>query len=89
MMGGAFFYLIDMVLNVVQVLVLGSVIVSWVNADPRNPIVQMLRATTEPMYRPFRILTQYIPGPMDWAPLVLLLVVEFVRRLAMAALTLH
>jgi YggT family protein len=83
-MASALLYVIDMLFNVVQLLVIGSIIVSWVGADPSNPIVQMLRATTEPMYKPFRALTSKIPGPVDWSPLVLLLVLGFLHRVAIA-----
>lgn len=69
-----------MVLQLVQILVITSVIVSWVGADPNNQIVQVIRATTEPIFRPVRILTSRIPGPLDWSPIIVLLIIEFVRR---------
>jgi len=64
-------------LFLVQILVFASIIVSWVSADPSNPIVQMIYSVTEPIYRPVRRLTSRIPGPLDWAPLAVLLIVLF------------
>lgn len=86
-MASAFMYVIDMVFNMIQVLVVGSIIVSWVGADPSNPIVQMLRGTTEPLYRPLRPLARMIPGPLDWSPVILLLIVGFLHRLAISMLS--
>ena len=58
----------------------------WVCADPYNPIVQMLRGVTEPLYRLVRPLTSKIPGPLDWSPLVILILFGFLHRLAVSAI---
>lgn len=71
---------LQIVLNMIQVLILASIIISWVNADPSNQIVSMIRSMTEPLYRPIRRLTRNLPGPFDWAPLILMLLVVFVDR---------
>ena len=66
-------------LNMLQILIFASVLIGWVGGDPNNQMVQMVRAITEPLYRPFRKITQNIPGPLDWAPLLLILVIIFVQ----------
>lgn len=71
---------LDIVLQLLTLLVIASWIVSMVGADPHNPIVAAIRSTTEPMYRPFRKLASKLPGPLDWAPMMLLLVIVFVQR---------
>jgi YggT family protein len=64
--------------NMIVVLVMASIICSWVNADPRNPIVQMIQRTTEPMFRPFRkVLGPLIPA-IDLSPIIVLLLTKFV-----------
>ena len=75
-----FAFVLDLVLNLVQLLVIASIIISWVNADPYNPIVRTVTSITEPLYRPFRRLTSRIPGPFDWAPLILILVIVFLQK---------
>ncbi len=42
------------ILSVIQWLVIIAAVISWVSPDPRNPIVQFLYRTTEPILRPFR-----------------------------------
>ena len=35
-------------------IVIIAALISWVNPDPRNPIVRFLWGITEPLFRPFR-----------------------------------
>jgi YggT family protein len=70
---------ISFILNMVQYLVFGSVIVSWLNADRDNPVVRLIHQTTEPMFRPLRKFTNKIPGPLDWAPMVVLMIIIFLQ----------
>lgn len=72
--------ILDLVLNMIQLMVLASIIISWVGADPSNQIVTAIRAMTEPLYKPIRKMTANFPGPLDWAPMILLLVVIFIQR---------
>ena len=68
---------IELILNFVQLLIIASVIISYVGADPNNQIVRMIQGMTEPMFRPIRRLTRNLPGPFDWAPMLLLLFIVF------------
>lgn len=77
---------IEVILNMVQVLIFASIIVSWVGADPRNQIVQMIGRMTEPLYRPLRGITSKIPGPFDWAPMILILIIIFLQKSVVAYL---
>ena len=62
--------ILKIVCSFIKLLIIASVIVSFVG-DPNNQIVQMIYRITEPMYRPIRRLTSKIPGPLDWAPMLL------------------
>ena len=56
-----------------------SALLSWVQPDPYNPIVQMLYRLTEPAYAMVR---RYIPtvfGGMDMAPLILIFAIQFLE----------
>lgn len=68
---------LELVLNMIQLLIIASVIISWVNADPNNSLVRAIQSMTEPMFRPFRRLTRNVPGPFDFAPLIVLLLTVF------------
>lgn len=72
--------LLPIVFNLLTLLIILSVVISWVNADPYNPLVQLVRRLTEPMFRPFRKLTKGITGPFDLAPLIVLLILVFLQN---------
>jgi YggT family protein len=68
-------------------IVLGSVIVSWVNADPYNPIVRFLRAVTEPVfYRIRRAMPFVVFQGFDLSPIVVFIGIEIVRRVLVNSL---
>ena len=52
--GGALLDVILWILQGIWWIVIIAALVSWVNPDPRNPIVRFLWGVTEPMFRPFR-----------------------------------
>jgi len=69
-------------LQIVQWLVIIAAVISWVNPDPRNPIVQFLYRTTEPILRPFRwILPPRRTGGIDFSPILVILLILFVKVL--------
>ncbi len=88
--GSAAGALVDVILYALQALqwiVIIAALVSWVNPDPRNPIVRFLWGVTEPLFRPFRrLLPPSRTGGIDLSPIFVLLVIflvsRFVARLA-------
>ena len=68
------------ILSVIQWLVIIAAVISWVNPDPRNPIVQFLYRTTEPILRPFRkILPPRRTGGIDFSPILVILLIIFLK----------
>jgi len=68
------------ILSVIQWLVIIAAIISWVNPDPRNPIVQFLYRTTEPILRPFRrLLPPGRTGGIDFSPILVILAIIFIK----------
>ena len=55
-------------------------LISWVNPDPYNPVVQFLYKTTEPMLTPIRRLFPVAWGiGIDLSPLVAFLILIFLK----------
>jgi len=78
---------LDLVLNIIFWLVAIRALISWVNPDPGNVIVRFLEKTTEPMLRPVRIhLPLFLRFGIDISPLVLLLLVMFLRAFLVKSL---
>ena len=66
--------LLSMAITIYTYLILGSVIISWVGADPNNPIVRFLRQVTEPLfYRVRKILPAFFfKSGLDFTPMIVL-----------------
>jgi len=61
--------MLDGLLTIYKYILLASVIISWVNADPYNPIVNFIYRVTDPLLRRIR---RHMPdtGALDLSPLV-------------------
>lgn len=79
---------LDGLLNIYSLVLLVAIIASWVNADPYNPIVRFLRGATEPLLaRVRRTLPFVVVGSFDLSPLVVFLVLQFLRTFLVGTLT--
>ena len=70
-----------MMLELYKWVVIISALISWVNPDPGNPIVQFLKKVTEPVYEYIR---RYIPttiGGIDLSPIIVLFSILFLQAL--------
>ena len=61
-------------------IIIGRVIISWVNADPSNPIVRFLYSATEPVLERVRQRLPLYAGGFDLSPIVVWIVVIFLQR---------
>lgn len=68
-------------------IMLVAVLVTWLSPDPHNPIIQFLRAATEPLlYQVRRWIPFVVVGRFDLSPIVVLIGIEFVRYLLVQSL---
>ncbi len=82
-MSDLFYFLsiaVGLVLDIFFILVLVSVGISWFDASPYNPYVQLVYKLTEPMYRPFRKWTSRLSHQIDLAPMVVMLIIVFLQK---------
>lgn len=70
---------VDMILNFYMWIVIAAAVISWVNPDPRNPIVRFLHGITEPVLYRIRRLVPTSFGGIDIAPMILIFVILFVQ----------
>lgn len=72
--------LLSIALTIIYWLILIRAVISWVNPDPRNPIVQLLYKTTEPILYPIRrILPFSLRFGIDISPIIAFLAIIFLR----------
>ncbi len=78
---------VDLVLNAMSWLIIIRALLSWVNPDPFNPIVQFLNAVTEPVLYPIRKLI-----PLTWrlgidiSPVIAIFLLVFLRSFLVRSL---
>jgi YggT family protein len=70
---------IDIVLTVYMWIIIARALISWVNPDPRNKIVIFLYHITEPVLGPIRRIIPRHNLPIDFSPLLVLLVIIFLQ----------
>lgn len=75
----AFATILDWVLQILWFIILINALLSWVRPDPSNPIVQFLERVSDVICDPIRRLFPTGMGGFDFAPLIAMLVIWFVR----------
>jgi len=71
---------LSVVLNLMLFIVIGRAIISWVSADPSNPIVRFLHDASEPVLRPIRRIIPPVGPGIDLSPIIFLLVLLFLQE---------
>ena len=69
---------VDVILTILYWLILIRALVSWVNPDPFNPIVDFLRRSTEPILAPIRRLLPMTA--IDISPIIAFVAIIFLKQ---------
>lgn len=75
---------VNILLEVMKWLVIIRALISWVNPDPYNPVVQFLISTTEPVLGPIRRLLPI--SPLDISPIIAILIIWFLQSFLVGSL---
>lgn len=71
--------LIDFLLTAYMWIIIGRAVISWVNADPYNPIVRFLYDVTEPLLSRIRRVIPMSMGGIDFSPMILIMAIMFLQ----------
>jgi len=82
---GAVATILNIVITILIWFIIISAVISWVNPDPYNPIVQFLYRTTEPILRPIRRLIPF-RSPIDFSPMIAIIILFFLRLFVIGSL---
>ncbi len=77
---------LDYVLWAYTWILLGRVVISWVNADPYNPVVRFLYNATEPVLERVRARFPVYAGGLDLSPIVVWIAVLFLQHFLVRSL---
>lgn len=80
--------ILQLLLSIYTFVIAGAVIVSWVGADPYNPIVRFLNQMTEPVFWRIR---KRLPGfffktGIDFTPMIVLVLLILIDNLGVGLL---
>jgi YggT family protein len=79
-------WLLNNVLWAYMWIIIFRALISWVNPDPYNPIVQFLYKVTEPVLYPIRRMMGAFAIGIDLSPLIAILMIAFLQRFLVTAL---
>ncbi len=72
---------LSLIINLYTLIIVVAVLISWVNADPYNPIVRILRQLTEPV---FMMVRRFLPrallrSRLDVSPIIVLILLMLIE----------
>ena len=71
--------ILDIALTMYMWIIIARAVLSWVNPDPYNPIVQFLYRVTEPVMAPIRRWIPFGNMGIDFSPIILILAIVFLQ----------
>ena len=77
---------LDFVLTFYMWVIVIRALISWVNPDPYNPIVQFLYRVTEPVLSPIRRKLPIRTAGIDLSPIIAILIILFLQYFLIASL---
>ncbi len=80
-------YVLSIALNVIMWVIIIRALLSWVNPDPNNQIVQLIYAVAEIFLAPVRRIIPFsLRFGLDLSPFIAILVIVFLQKFAVASL---
>lgn len=78
--------ILNYVLEIYTWIIIIRALISWVNPDPYNPVVQFLYKVTEPVLSPLRKMMRTYSTGIDLSPLVVILIIMFLKQFLVSSL---
>ena len=77
---------LDYILWAYMWIVIARVVISWVNADPYNPLIRFIYSATEPVLERVRRILPVYAGGWDLSPFVVWIAVLFLQHFVVRSL---
>jgi YggT family protein len=78
---------LDIVITLLYWIIIIRALISWVNPDPFNPIVQFLQRVTEPILNPIRKALKMQFWAIDISPIIAIICLIFLQSFFVRTLT--
>ncbi len=71
---------VNIALQIYMWIIIARAVISWVNPDPYNPIVQFLYRSTDPLLYRVRRWVPVSGGGIDFSPIIVILAIIFLQK---------
>ncbi len=78
--------ILSFVLTAYMWIIIIYAVMSWINPDPYNPIVQFIHRIVDPFLNTIRKILPFAVGPLDLTPMIGILIILFTQRFVVGTL---
>ena len=78
------FQVIDMVFNLLQIIIIVRVVLSWVSHNPSNQFIQIIYQVSEPILKPIREILPITGMGFDLSPIVAFFLLGLLKKILLS-----
>ena len=78
------FQVIDMVFNLLQIIIIVRVVLSWISHNPSNQFIQIIYKVSEPILKPIREILPITGMGFDLSPIVAFFLLGLLKKILLA-----
>ena len=78
------FQVIDMVFNILQIIIIVRVVLSWISHNPSNQFIQIIYQVSEPILKPIREILPITGMGFDLSPIVAFFLLGLLKKTLLA-----
>ena len=78
------FQVIDMVFNILQIIIIVRVVLSWISHNPSNQFIRIIYQVSEPILKPIREILPLTGMGFDLSPIVAFFLLGLLKKILLA-----
>ncbi len=78
------FQVIDMVFNILQIIIIVRVVLSWISHNPSNQFIRIIYQVSEPILKPIREILPITGMGFDLSPLVAFFLLGLLKKILLS-----
>ena len=78
------FQVIDMVFNLLQIIIIVRVVLSWISHNPSNQFIQIIYQVSEPILKPIREILPITGMGFDLSPVVAFFLLGLLKKILLS-----
>ena len=80
------FQVIDMVFNILQIIIIVRVVLSWISHNPSNQFIRIIYQVSEPILKPIREILPITGMGFDLSPVVAFFLLGLLKKILLAVI---